>query len=47
VQYEGKPGAAKFGGGISNTLPLSGVLKLLEAGGVHFELEGKILKVKL
>ncbi|MDE3213745.1 MAG: FecR domain-containing protein [Bacteroidota bacterium] len=45
IQYEKKPGTEKFGGGISKNLPLSNVLKLLEANGVKFDLEGKVLKV--
>ena len=45
VVYESKPGDAKFGGGISKNLPLSEVLQLLEANGVKFQLEGRILKV--
>jgi len=46
VVYEGKPNDNRFGGGISKNLPLSNVLKLLEANGVKFTLEGKVLKVK-
>lgn len=45
VVYESKPGDAKFGGGISKHLPLSEVLQLLEANGVRFQLDGRILKV--
>jgi ferric-dicitrate binding protein FerR (iron transport regulator) len=45
VVYESKPGDAKFGGGISKNLPLSEVLQLLQANGVKFQLEGRVLKV--
>ncbi len=45
VVYESKPGDAKFGGGISKNLPLSEVLQLLQANGVEFEIEGRVLKV--
>lgn len=46
IVYEGKPGNEKFGGGISKNVPLSSMLKLLEANGTKFTLEGKILKVR-
>lgn len=45
VVYDTKPTAKKFGGGISRKLPLSNVLKLLEANGVKFSLEGRVLRV--
>lgn len=45
VIYDSKPGDAKFGGGISKHLPLSAVLQLIEANGVRFELEERVLKV--
>jgi ferric-dicitrate binding protein FerR (iron transport regulator) len=45
VVYESKPADAKFGGGISKNLPLSEVLQLLQANGVKFQLEGRVLKV--
>lgn len=45
ILYESKPGNAKFGGGISKHLPLSEVLQLLQANGVKFKLEGRVLKV--
>jgi len=46
IVYEGKPRNEKFGGGISKNVPLSSMLKLLEANGVKFTLEGKTLKVR-
>ncbi|HXS54891.1 MAG TPA: FecR domain-containing protein, partial [Hanamia sp.] len=45
VIYDGKITEGKFGGGLSKSLPLSAVLKLMEANGVKFQLEGKVLKV--
>ncbi|MEO7044566.1 MAG: FecR domain-containing protein [Ferruginibacter sp.] len=45
VVYDGKPTDARFGGGLSKSLPLSNVLKLMEANGVKFKLEGKVLRV--
>lgn len=45
VVYESKPGDAKFGGGISKNLPLSEILQMLEANGIRFQLEGRVLKV--
>lgn len=45
IIYETKPSNKKFGGGISMKLPLSNLLRMLEANGVHFTLEGRILKV--
>ena len=45
VVYDGKITDTKFGGGLSKNLPLSGVLKLMEANGVKFQLEGKVLRV--
>lgn len=46
IVYERQPGNAKFGGGLSRKLPLSNVLKLLEANGGKFELDGRRLIVK-
>lgn len=46
IVYEGKITKDKFGGRISRLLPLSQVLKLLEASDVKFQLEGKRLIVK-
>jgi len=45
VAYEGKATNAKFGGGLSMKLPLSKVLKLLEANGLKFTVEGKKVTV--
>lgn len=45
VVYEGQPGKETFGGGINKRQPLSTVLKLLEANGVQFKLEGRTLIV--
>lgn len=45
IIYQGKIGDARFGGGISKSLPLSEVLKLLKANGVNFQLNGRTLKV--
>jgi len=45
VVYEGKPTNAKFGGGLSMKLPMSKVLKLLEANGLKFTVEGKKVTV--
>ncbi len=45
VKYEGQIPDEAFGGGISRNLPLSDVLKLLEANGLHFRLENKTLFV--
>lgn len=45
VEYDGKLSDAKFGGGVSKSLPLSNVLKLMEANGVTFKLDGNILRV--
>ncbi|MGN6532519.1 MAG: FecR family protein [Ginsengibacter sp.] len=45
VVYDGKSRDARFGGGLSKGLPLSNVLKLMEANGVRFKLEGKVLRV--
>lgn len=45
VVYDGKIADTKFGGGLSKSLPLSNVLKLIEANGVKFKLEGKVLRV--
>lgn len=45
VVYEGKPTNAKFGGGLSRKLPMSKVLKLLEANGLKFKVEGKKVTV--
>lgn len=46
IVFEGTITNKRFGGGVSRNSPLSEVLKLLEANGLHFELEGKTLKVK-
>jgi transmembrane sensor len=45
IIYQSNPSHEKFGGGISNNLPLSSVLKLLEANGAKFKLEGNKLTV--
>ncbi|ANI89613.1 hypothetical protein A9P82_10120 [Arachidicoccus ginsenosidimutans] len=45
IVYQKPPGSDAFGGGINKNQPLSNVLKLLEANGVHFKLEGKTLIV--
>jgi hypothetical protein len=45
VVYEGKPTNVKFGGGLSMKLPMSKVLKLLEANGLKFKVEGKKVTV--
>lgn len=45
IVYEGAPDQQGYGGGINKNQPLSTVLKLLEANGVHFRLEGKTLIV--
>ena len=45
VVYDGQPGKETFGGGINKKQPLSTVLKLLEANGVQFKLEGRTLIV--
>jgi ferric-dicitrate binding protein FerR (iron transport regulator) len=46
VVYDSKPTNKKYGGGISRKLPLSNVLKMLEANGVKFSLEGRTLRVQ-
>lgn len=46
IVYETKPGKEKYGGGLSRQLPLSSVLKLLEANEVKFTLDGKTLRVR-
>ena len=46
INFEGPISNETFGGGISRNLPLSDVLKLLEANGVKFRLDGKQLFVK-
>ncbi len=46
VVYEGKVPSTKFGGGVSKDQPLSKILEILERYGLHFELDGKTLKVK-
>jgi ferric-dicitrate binding protein FerR (iron transport regulator) len=45
IVYEKQPKLGPLGGGISRSLPLSEVLKLLEANGAKFNLDGKTLKV--
>ena len=45
VVFEGPVSNKKFGGGVSKNLPLSKLLELLEANGIHFRLEGKKLTV--
>jgi transmembrane sensor len=45
IVYEGQPKLGPLGGGISRNLPLSQVLKLLEANGARFKWEGKVLRV--
>lgn len=40
------PSDARFGGRISRNLPLSNILKLLEANGLKFRLEGKKLIIE-
>ncbi len=47
IVYSGKITDRRFEGGVSKKLPLSGVLQLLEANGIHFRLEGKKLIVEL
>jgi len=46
IVYEKRPGTAKYGGGISKEAPLSNVLKMLEAYGIRFRLEGNKIFVK-
>ena len=43
VVYEGPLKNETFGGGINKTQPLTTVLKLLEASGVHYKLKGRTL----
>lgn len=45
IIYETKPPNKKLGGGISMKLPLSNLLRMLEASGIHFTIEGRTLKV--
>jgi len=45
IKTEGTITTETFGGGISRNLPLSSVLKLLEANGLQFKLENKTLFV--
>lgn len=45
VTYRGKPGDLRIGGRISRNLPLSELLKMLEANGAKFSLEGRNLIV--
>jgi len=45
VVYEGTPPQMLFGGGMQRSLPLSGVLKLLEKNGVLFKIEGRKITV--
>jgi transmembrane sensor len=46
IKMEGPVTIETFGGGISRNLPLSDILKLLEANGLQFRLENKTLFVK-
>jgi transmembrane sensor len=46
IKMEGPVTTETFGGGISRNLPLSDILKLLEANGLQFRLENKTLFVK-
>ena len=47
VVFEGKMTDRRFGGGVSKNLPLSKVMELLEANGLHSRLEGKKLIMQL
>lgn len=47
VQYEGEQPAGHYVGGIRRQSDIKSVLNMLElAGGVHFEIEGKTIKVR-
>ncbi len=45
VVYEGAPPEMRFGGGMQRSLPLSGILRLLEKNGVLFKIEGRKITV--
>ncbi len=45
VQYSGPVPDRLFKGKLQRSLPLSAVLRLLQQGGIHLILEGKVLKV--
>jgi ferric-dicitrate binding protein FerR (iron transport regulator) len=45
VVYEGTPPEMRFGGGMQRSLPLSGILKILEKNGVLFKIEGRKITV--
>jgi len=45
ISYPNGPGSRLFGGRISRDLPLSGILRMLEANGAKFNLEGRRLTV--
>ncbi|GAA0554619.1 FecR family protein [Chitinophaga japonensis] len=45
ISYPHGPGSRLFGGRISRDLPLSGILRMLEANGAKFNLEGRRLAV--
>ncbi|MFX1704021.1 FecR domain-containing protein [Chitinophaga sp. CC14] len=45
VVYEGTPPQMRFGGGMQRSLPLSGILKILEKNGVLFKIEGRKITV--
>ncbi|MEV4881564.1 FecR domain-containing protein [Chitinophaga ginsengisegetis] len=45
VVYEGMPPQMLFGGGMQRSLPLSGILKILEKNGVLFKIEGRKITV--
>ncbi len=45
VQFEGQITEREFGGEMERSLPLSGMLRLLEKGNVHFRVEGKKIVV--
>lgn len=46
VVYEGKVPDIRFGGKLSRSKPLSGIIRALEDAGVHFRIEGRKLIVK-
>lgn len=45
IEYTGPVPDRMFKGKIQRSLPLSGILHLLQKGGVHFTIEGRVLKV--
>lgn len=45
VRYEGNIPAREFGGELSRSLPMSGVLRFLEKAGVNFRQDGNIITV--